>query len=192
MKISELTSQEQYRLSRQLLEGEEAQWLGRPERFSLLSKDYKGSLILRWIIAAVVLAALIIAYSVWVAGSAAKFNTILVLIIVLACVYIFVIIPVMDRFTLMNRTFFCVTNKRVLVFVSDRAPISLNRAGLNFSIINGENGCSHIAFGAAAKMRSHRLRIGTITPPTSEKGDTPIGAVFYNIKNAAEVTNLFS
>ena len=192
MKIADLTSQEQYRLSRQLMEGEEAQWMGRPEPFSLLSKDYKGSLILRWIVAAVVLTGLIVAYSIWAIQAQAKYNIILVAVLVLACIYIFVVIPLMDRFSLMKRTFFCVTNKRILVFVSDRAPTTLNRSGLKLSLVNAENGCAHIAFGSATKLKPYRLRIGTITPPTDDSGNVTTGAVFYNIKDTVEVTNLFS
>lgn len=192
MKLDDLLPLEQYKLTRQLIDQEEVQWLGRPEPFPLLSKDYGGNLILRWIIAAVVLAAIIISYTVWAIHSGASYSTVLVVLLVLACVYIFVIIPYMDRFSLMKRTFFCVTNKRVMVFVSDRTPTLLNRAGLKYSLISAENGCTHVAFGAAAGMKPHRLRVATITPPTDDTAKNAVGAVFYNIKNAEELTNILS
>ena len=192
MKITDLLPNEQYKLTRQLMDQEEVQWLGRPEPFSLLSKDYKGSLILRWVIVTVVLAAMIIAYTVWAIQTGASYSTMLVVILVLACIYIFVIIPYMDRFSLMKRTFFCVTNKRVMVFVSDRTPTLLNRAGLKHNLISAENGCAHIAFGTATSIKPHRLRVSTITPPTDDTAKNAVGAVFYNIKNAEELTNLLS
>lgn len=192
MKLADLLPNEQYKLTRQLMDQEEVQWLGRPEPFPLLSKDYKGNLILRWIIVAAVLVAIIVAYTVWAVLTGTSYSTVLVIVLILACIYIFAIIPYMDRFSLMKRTFFCVTNKRVLVFVSDRAPTLLNRAGLKYSLISAENGCTHVAFGAATKMKPHRLRVGTITPPTDDTAKNAVGAVFYNIKNAEELTNLLS
>lgn len=192
MKITDLLPHEQYNLSRQLLEQENVQWLSRPEPFPLLSKDYKGSLILRWIIAAAVLAALIIAYTVWSIQSGSEYNLLLVLIAILACIYIFVVIPYMDRFSLMKRTFFCVTNKRVLVFVSDRTPTMLNRTGLKYNLVAAENGCTHVAFGTAAAMKPYRLRVGTITPPADDTTKNAVGAVFYNIKGVDELSNILS
>lgn len=192
MKIADLLPNEQYKLSRQLMEQEEVQWLGRPEPFPLLSKDYKGSLILRWIIVAAVLAVLIIAYIVWAVQSGTEYSLLLVIIAILACIYIFVIIPCMDRFSLMKRAFFCVTNKRVMVFVSDRTPTLLNRTGLKYNLVAAENGCTHVAFGAASVMKHHRLRVGTITPPTDDTAKNAVGAVFYNIKDAEDLANILS
>ena len=192
MKLAELTPQEQYRLSHQLMEGEELQWLGRPEPFPLLSKDYKGILILRWSVVAVVLAGLILLYSIWAIQTQAKYSMILLAVLILACIYIFVVMPLMDRLTLMKRTFFCITSKRALVFVNERAPIALNRAGLKLKLTNAENGCFHIALGAATRIKPYRLRSSTITPPTDDRGNITTGAVFYSIKDAVEVTNLLS
>ena len=116
----------------------------------------------------------------------------LVVILVVVCVYISAVIPWLDRLTLMKRTFFCITNKRVLTFVNDRTPVALNRAGLKFRIAEGENGCSHIAFGTALKLKPGRFRMATIVPPTDKSATIPTGTVFYNIKAAGEAASIIS
>lgn len=192
MKLTDLTTDEQTKLTQQLTEEEEVQWLGRPAPFAFLSRDFKKNQILYWIIAGVVLAAAIIGYSIWAIQTGSHYKIGMVAALVLVCAYIFVGLPLTEWNSLSKRAFFCITNKRVMTFVGDREVVLLNRSGLKVRVVDGENGCSHIALGAAANLKPSRLRVTALNPVKDDNLVYATGTVFYSIKDAKEVVRLLS
>lgn len=178
----ELHPSEQAKLADILLPEEELQWAGHSEAFPLVSKENKNGLMVRWLIAIVCAVVLSVIYAVWVSHSDRTYNILVELVILIAVAYFGFVVSVLDRRTLMNRALYCITNKRVLVFVADRPAIALNRAGLNSRCVSAEDGCIHILFGAAIDVNPRKYRITTIVSQTDKSGENSIGAIFYNIK----------
>jgi len=185
MQELQLSPQIQSKLKDTLRPEEEVQWAGSCQPFPLVCAENKAPMIIRWILSALVAAALSIVYAVWIGNSGGQYNVIVELIILVACVYVAVLMPVLDRRTLMRDAAYFVTNKRVIVLMGDRPAIALNRAGLNMKVVDGPNGCSHVLLGAAINIKPRKYRITTILPPADKEGIAPTGAVFYQIKKGS-------
>lgn len=192
MKLEELKELERTQLNKTLQEGEEICWMGRTAPFPILTADHKKSQIIKWVILAVLLAAFIVGYSVWVTIKAMEFNVVVMVVVLLVAGYLFVFLPFKDRNTLMKESLYCVTSKRVLSFISDRPVIALNRAGLMMKMVDVGDGCFHVTFGSAVRMKPSHLREAAFMAPSDDETKVVTGAVFYHVKDVDGLTDLFS
>ncbi len=178
---TQLSPQNQGTFDNIRLPDEEIQWVGRVQDFPLVSQENRTALLIRWIVCAVLAAALSILYPVWAVRSGNDYNVILSILIVIVFAYVAVLMPLLDRKSL-QKAAYCVTNKRVMVFMGDRPAVALNRAELRSRRVPAGGGCVHVLFGAAVDIKPSKYRITTIVPITDSTGNIPTGTIFYNVK----------
>ena len=155
-----------------LLPDEEIVWKSRPGTFPLITKE--SGLLMRWIICAVLLVGLTAAYIAAAQRTSAPFHVFVVLIIFVALAYI-AIVPILDWKSLLNKTHYYVTNKRVIL-LSGKNLYALCRTGLNMKCVEADGGV-HILFGSGVTRPAHSWRRYTVAPdPQSDPG-----FVFYGV-----------
>ena len=159
-----------------LLPGEEIEWKSRPGTFPLLTKDSKGSLLLRWILCAAILVAITVLYAIVAQNKGVAFNYIVELILVIAAVYIS-ITPILDWKKLQKKTCYYVTNKRIIL-MSGSNLYALNRAGINMKWVPADDDSVHILFGACQNKPSGTWRRYAIAPDPQDFA----GFVFYGVQ----------
>lgn len=164
-----------------LQEGEKILWTGKPGQFALVNDAIKTSLLLRWIISAVVGIAVLAVYIIAYAGSD-TFQP-LIIVIVVAVVVFLVARPVTDRNTLLKKVSYCITDKRVLFSDGRRDAYELARNGLKVSFVEGENGGVHAALGSCCDVAQAKLRSRALAPKRG-KNDAITGFVLYNVDSA--------
>lgn len=155
-----------------LLPDEEIVWKSRPGSFPLVTKE--SGLLARWIICAVLLVALTAAYIIAARQTGAPFHVFVVLIIVVALAYI-AIVPIQDWKSLQNKTYYYVTNKRVIL-MSGKNLYALSRTGLITKCVEADSGI-HVLFGSGTTRPARSWRRYTVVPdPQSDPG-----FVFYGV-----------
>ena len=155
-----------------LLPEEEILWKSRPGTFPLVTKE--SGLLLRWIICAIALIGVTVAYAVAARHTGAPFHVFVVLIVAVALAYI-AIVPILDWRNLQNKTHYYVTNKRIIL-MSGKTLYALNRTGLNMKCIEADDSI-HVLFGSGITRPAHSWRRYTVAPdPQSDPG-----FVFYGV-----------
>lgn len=182
METIQLTDRDSDQLKSLLLPGEEIQWRGTSEPFPLVVPENKARLIFRWILCAVLMIALSVIYPLWTRHIQGEYLAGVNVIIVLLFTYVGFFMPIIDRRTILRRTIYYVTSKRVITVVGDKSPYVLNRTGLKAEFIDSGNGCIHGLFGSAVGTKPGKCRLATLAPKTDDTGDLPTGVVFYNIR----------
>ena len=160
-----------------LLPDEEIVWKSRPGVFPLVTKE--SGLLARWIICAVALVALTVAYLIAVQRTGAPFHIFVVLIIAVALAYI-AIVPIQDWKRLQKKTHYYVTSKRVIL-MSGKNLYALNRTGLIMKCVEADGGI-HVLFGACVTRPARSWRRYTVIPdPQSDPG-----FVFYCVSEGKD------
>ena len=106
------------RLKNILWEGEEVRWSGRPKPFSLFDHDSKNSILLTWIVSALVLAAVIVLMVFSSITGTRSFTDVLIMAIVALFLPVALSArPFMDKKCLEKNTLYAITNFRIIVLV---------------------------------------------------------------------------
>lgn len=162
-------------------------WAGKPANFSLMDAATKTSIILRWLISAIIGIGCIVAYCVAYGGT--DIFEPLVIVVVLAVMAFVILRPITDRRNIIKKVFYCITDKRVLVSVGNRDLYELNRNGLKASFTESTNGCVHVALGSCSDMGEKKFRVKALAPKRGQ-ADVVTGFVMYNVDNT--VRNFFN
>jgi len=173
-----------------LLKDETVLWVGRPEPFPLTNKSNKMALMLRWIVCAVLLVALSAGYVVYSMGIPAGFKPSVIVVFVVVFGFI-MLSPVFDHNKVIKKCLYIVTDKRVIVAVSDTGFHAVGRAGLKVNALPAENGCVHLLFGAAVDTPAKKLITRAIVPVKADDGEVS-GIMFCNVKNTQEMQGFFN
>lgn len=174
-----------------LLPDETVVWSGRPQKTPLLSSEVKTNLLVRWIVCAVLFAALTVLYTVFARLAGTEFNAIVVLVLVVAfgCI---ALVPVKDWNTIQKKAHYYVTNKRVIL-VSGSTVYAISRNGINTEIVHAEGDAVHVLFGSCVGIAARKYRRFTALPETDDNNHSKSGFVFYAVREGkSELENLLS
>ena len=173
--------------------GETLEWAAKAEPFKVIDEATKKHIHIRWIIAAVVAAAVIALYTVVINGAdGAEFTPVIPIIIIAVAAYTCVV-PFTDASIIKRRTI-VVTNKRAIIYESDS-----NHKELPFEYIDEAkfidkgNGIGDVLLGSpAVKTPYRKIRVLTIMPKEKMKdGDNIVrGVAFFNVAGFAQIKEL--
>lgn len=168
-----------------LLPDEQVEWKGRPEPFRLLTEETKRSVLLQWVLCAVVCVALSVLYIAAVANSEAHFSIIVELVIIAACAFV-AFTPIRDKIEVQKKAGYYVTNKRVILTVGDNF-YALNRGGIKVERRRTGDGNLNVLFGSCVGMPDRKCRRAAILPEIDDEDLGKNGFVFYNVKQDADL-----
>jgi hypothetical protein len=165
-----------------LAKDEVLEWTATPKPYSILNDENKKSTMLFWIIAAVLLLALNIAYIAFCAlDETAEFMAGVLVVTVGVPLFLF-INPIRDEKHIAKQLL-AITNKRAIVFHKSNKELSLpfdaiGAVGIEASV---DAECSHIRIGApVANAPVKKLRNFAIIGKR-DNNDKCIGLVFYHV-----------
>ncbi|MEA4816726.1 MAG: hypothetical protein VB120_07715 [Lachnospiraceae bacterium] len=179
-------------LKKQLLDGEQILWMGKPEKINLVEGPYKSSFIGRIIVCSVIACILPFLYcsSVGEKGSI----SIPVLIALIIVPLIAIIIPVLEKNKLETKCNCVITNKRAISFCDDPAFSSIlkvvdlkNVNSIDVEILSTGKG---IIYVGEKETNSKRTRLSAINGIQDKQGLTS-GLVFYSINDPYKVCDNF-
>ena len=166
-----------------LWEGEEVRWSGRPKPFPLIDQDSKNSILLTWIVSALVLAAVVVLMIFSAIAGTHSFTEVLIM----AAVALFLPVvlstrPFMDKKCLEESTLYAITNFRIIALVKGEVMYLPLVKGIQTAVRSHEDGFGSLRFGElvgkpAKKSRDHAV-IGMRNVDSKED---MTGLMFYHI-----------
>jgi len=182
------------KISKDLKEGEEIIWVGKPEGLKMLDVPYGSSVIIRWIICLIVVASGLW-YGLIFAPSAEylSVNTDVVMVIWVAIGIILAVWPFLDLSMLKTKCCYCITNQRAIIFIKSVSSAAKEKSladvsEITFDIIADDRG--NIYIGSKLKDSQKRARTSVLAPSMG-KEDEEYPLVFHSIINPEEILGLF-
>ena len=177
------------RLKNILWEGEEVRWSGRPKPFSLFDHDSKNSILLTWIVSALVLAAVIVLMVFSSITGTRSFTDVLIMAIVALFLRVALSArPFMDKKCLEKNTLYAITNFRIIALVKGEVMYLPLVKGIKTAVQSHEDGFGSLRFGElvgkpAKKSRDHAV----IGMRNVDSREDMAGLMFYHIDQPGQL-----
>ncbi len=176
------------RIKKELRNGEEVIWAGKPKDFALMSEEVKSSFFTRWIVCAVVAVALLVVYFIANANAEQGVKSGIIILCLLVPIYL-ACLPVLDKRNILKNCKYYVTDKRVIIDHAEKEFYSINKSCLRSEIVENEGGTITVMLGSLAGMKAGKRRSKAVIPDKDD-GGVVTGLVIYNVD--ADAKNYFA
>lgn len=171
------------RLKEVLWEGEKVRWSGRPKPFALMDQTVKSSILLTWAISACVLIALVVLLVPALASGTRTVSDVIILsVITLFLPAILSARPFVDKKCLEEKTFYAITNFRIIAIVKDEVMYLPMGKGMKVAVEQQEDGCGNLRFGEMVGKPAKKSRAHAVLGLRADgcKSDM-LGLLFYHV-----------
>ncbi|MEA4932312.1 MAG: hypothetical protein VB071_01780 [Lawsonibacter sp.] len=189
------------RLHAALWDGEEIRWSGRPKPFRLMDKTFQSSILITWVISAlVVLAAAGLLIPSLAADSRSLSDIVILSVIILFLPVIILFLPVilsarplMDKRCLEEKTIYAITNFRIIAIVKDEVMYLPIGKGMKVTVEYQEDGCGTLRFGELVGKPARKSRTHAVLGLHSDNSKADVlGLLFYHVDQPDQLTRYFA
>ena len=177
------------RLKEALWDGEEVRWTGKPKPFALLGSDCKTEFLITWVIsAAILLTVLCFIVSQLISGARSLMDILVMSAVILFVPAILSIRPFLDKKCLEQKSFYAVTNYRVITMVKDEILFMSIDKNLKAAVEQEENGCGNLCFGEAIGKSPRKSRaLAVVGLRGGEARQLTEGLMFYHVEQPEQI-----
>lgn len=182
------------RLHAALWAGEALRWSGRPKPFRLMDKNFQSSILITWVISALImLAAAVLLILPLATGSRALSDLVILSVMILFLPVILSARPLMDKHCLEEQTIYAITNYRIIVIVKDDVMSLPIGKGMKVAVDDQEDGCGTIRFGELVGKPARKSRAHAVLGLRSDDSKTSIiGLLFYHVDRPDQLMRYFA
>lgn len=165
-----------------LQEGETIEWVSKAEPFVLLDQTNKQSLMIRWLISAVIAVLLVAGYLAMVGQNDVSASWVVIAVLLGGPIFA-AVRPLTDARALKKNVVFAITDRRAITSKggSDFFAINLDEVTA-IRFVEKAGGVGDVLFGDATKMKDRKLRLLSLVPQVFKEENNPLtGLVFYNV-----------
>ena len=173
------------RIKKLLKADEHVRWIGKAEKDPFLNDSNRSSMILRWVLTAVIAVGLSVLYAVYCSNKAIPYYWAVNIFTIGVPLYI-AVLPYMDHKRL-RKVIYAITDRRVIVSANDNRAYDMLLSHVDsIQISRGIGGTTLILGSAVANASENKLRVLSLYGKMDEVcgKERTVGAALYNLADA--------